>query len=126
MRRKVRVVRSRTDSIMGSNHRIFQNVAVRDLRHNSNHFMVVEIMRGASPREHYHYLGSRTRVLLHTPGRQKRIRQKKLFAELQRAVPKPDQGSARHNLWISAETWILLDERVSTSREPGQYQRRLR
>ena len=65
-----RVVRSRMDYILGSDRRIFQNVAVRDPRHNSDHFMVVGCPREASPREHSCYLGLRTRLLLRPPGRQ--------------------------------------------------------
>ena len=56
MVRQGRVVRSRTDYIMGYDCRIFQNVAVRDLRHNSNHLMVMECLYGASPMEHSRYL----------------------------------------------------------------------
>ena len=49
-RRQGRVVRSRMDYIMGSDRRIFQNVAVRDRMDNSDHFMVVGNLRGASLR----------------------------------------------------------------------------
>ena len=52
-----REVRSRTDYILGSDRQIIQNVAVRDPRHNSNHFMVMVCLCGASPREHSRYLG---------------------------------------------------------------------
>ena len=34
-------VRSRTDYILGTDHRLFRNVAVRDPRHNSDHYMVL-------------------------------------------------------------------------------------
>ena len=45
-------------------------MAVRDPRHNSDHFMVVGCLCGASPREHSCYLGRRTRIPLRRPGRQ--------------------------------------------------------
>ena len=60
------------------------------------------------------------------PGRQTRTWADELFAELRRVVSKQDKRSACHNLCISAETWILVDERVSTRSEPGRYQQRLR
>ena len=41
-----------------------------------------------------------------------------LFAALRRAVPRPKPREARRNAWISAETWRLINERVSTRREP--------
>ena len=41
-----------------------------------------------------------------------------LFAVLRRDVPKPAPREARQNAWISAETWRLINERVSTRRDP--------
>ena len=100
-------------------------MAVRDPSHNSDHFMVMECLRGDSPREHACYLRHRIRLLLRPPRHQTRTWADKLFAELRRAVPKTDKRTALHNSWISAETWRLVDERVSTRREPGRNQRRL-
>ena len=97
MRRKGRVVKSRTDYILGSDRRIFYNMAVWDPMHNSNHFMVVGSLCGASLREHYRYLGIRTRLPLRLTGRQMRTRADKIFSELRRAFPKPDKQAARHN-----------------------------
>ena len=41
MVRQGRVVRYRMDYLLGSNFRIFRNMAVRDTRHNSDHFMAM-------------------------------------------------------------------------------------
>ena len=49
MRRQGRVMRSRTDYILGSDHRIFQNVDVQDSRHNSDHYMAVGSLHVSSP-----------------------------------------------------------------------------
>ena len=98
-----RVVRSQTDYILVSERRIFQNVAVREPRHNSEHLMVIGCLRRASPREHSRYLGHKMRILLLPPGCWTTTRADKIFAELQRAAPKPDKRSARHNSWILAE-----------------------
>ena len=124
--RQGRIVRSRTYYILGYDCRIFQNVSVQDPRHNSNHLIVVGYLRGVSTREHYRYLGSRTRLQLRPPQYETRTWAEKLFTVLRRAVPKPDTRTACHNSWISLETWRLIDERVSTRRDPGRDHRRLR
>ena len=126
MRRQGRAVRSQTYHILGSDCSIFQNVVVRDPRHNSDQFIAVGSLPGASPREHYNYLGIRIRLPLHPPGLQMRTRADELFSELRRAVPKWDKRAARHKSWISAETWRLVNKRVSMVREPGRDQQRLR
>ena len=45
-----RVVRSWTDYILGSDRRIFQNVALWDLRHKSDYLVVIGFLCGASLR----------------------------------------------------------------------------
>ena len=126
MVRQWRVVRSRTDYILGYDHRIFQNVTVRDLRHNSDHLMVIGCLHRDPPREHSRYLGRRTRLPLRMPVCQMRTQEDNIFAELWRTVPKPDKRAACHNLWMLVETWGLVGERVSARQEPEQDQRRLR
>ena len=41
-----------------------------------------------------------------------------LLFHLQRAVPRAKPREARRYAWISAETWRLIDERVSVRRDP--------
>ena len=101
MMRQGRLVRSRTDYILGFDRQIFQNVAIWDRRHNSNHFMVVGSLSGASLREHYNCLGSRTLLTLCLPGHQTRTWLDNLFAELRSDVTKRYKRSADHNSWIS-------------------------
>ena len=53
----------------------------------------------------------------------------KLFAALQRAVPRPKPREARRKSWILAETRRLIDERVSVRQDPRYgmlYRRRMR
>ena len=45
-----------------------------------------------------------------------------VFAALQRAVPKAQLQEARRNAWISAETWRLVDEKVSAHQDPEKGQ----
>ena len=41
-----KAVRSRTDYILGTDRSLFRNVAVRDPRYNSDHYMVMGLLRG--------------------------------------------------------------------------------
>ena len=123
--RRGRVVRFQTDYILGSDCQIFHNVAVRGPMHNYDHFLVVGCLCGSSLREHSHYLGCSTRFSLRPPSCQTRTRADNLFAGLRRAILKPGKQAACHNSWILSETWILFDERVSASQEPGRDYRRL-
>ena len=54
-----KVVRSRTDYILGTDRRLFWNVSVRDPRHNTDHYMVLSCLRSALKREHTKYLTGR-------------------------------------------------------------------
>ena len=124
MRRKGQVVRSRTDYILGTDRRLFKNVAVRDPWHNSDHYMVLGCLPSAPLSETKRYLGGRKRWPVRPPTEPSRT--DTLFAALRRAVPKPTPREARRNAWISAETWRLIDNKVSTRRDPryGKAERR--
>ena len=50
MVREGKVVRSRTDYLLGTDRSLFRNVSVRDPRHNTDHFMVVGCLRSAPER----------------------------------------------------------------------------
>ena len=116
MLRNGREVRSRTDYILGADRRLFSNVAVRDPRHNSDHYMVLGCLTSAPLTEHKRYLGRRKRWPVRLPGEPTRTDQ--LFAALRRAVPKAQPREARRNAWILETTWRLIDERVSACRDP--------
>ena len=45
-----KAVRSRTDYILGTDRSLFRNVAVRDPRHNLDHYMVMGLLRGGTLR----------------------------------------------------------------------------
>ena len=124
MQRKGQVVRSRTDYILGTDSLLFRNVAVRDPRHNSDHYMVLGCLSSAPLLKTKRYLGGSKCWPVRPPTEPSRP--DTLFADLQRAVPNPKPREARRNAWISAETWRLIDKRVSTRRYPryGQVDRR--
>ena len=97
---------------------------VRDPRHKSDHFMVVGCLCGDSPRNFF--LPRAQDAHTATSARPSdEDAADTIFAELRRAVLNPDKRAARHDLWISAETWILVDERVSARQETGREQRRI-
>ena len=111
MIREGREVRSRTDYILGMDHRLFGNVSVRDPRHNSDHCMALVCLHSASLKEHARYLRGRKRLPLGPPTEP--TREDRIFAALCTAVPKPRAREARKNAWISETTWRLVDKRVS-------------
>ena len=126
MLRKGKEVRSRTDYILGTDRRLFGNVSVQDPRKNSDHYMVLGCLPSAPLSETKRYLGGRKRWPVRPPV--KTTRTDELFAALRRAVPRAKRREARRNAWISAETWRLIDERVSARRDPRYgtlYRRRM-
>ena len=86
MIRKGREVRSRTDYILGTDLRFFRNVAVRDPRHNSDHYMDLGCIPRAPPTEHKRYLGGRKRWPVRPP--REPTRTDEILAALRRAVPR--------------------------------------
>ena len=67
-------------------------------------------------REHLRYIVGRRRLPLTPPKRP--TREDTLFGDLRRAVPKPQPREQHRNVWISEETWKLVDERVTVRRKP--------
>ena len=57
-----KVVRSRTDCILGTDINLFRNVSVRDPRHNTDQFMVVGCLRSAPEQEHACYIMGRRKM----------------------------------------------------------------
>ena len=62
-------VRFRTDYILGKDCCLFQNISVRECRHNLYHYLVTGCLFRATLREHQRYLGTRTCLPL-LPSRQ--------------------------------------------------------
>ena len=117
---KGREVCYRTDYILGTDHRLFRNVSVRDPRHNLDHYMVLGCLPSASLTEHKRYLGGRKLWQVSPPTKPTRV--DKHFAALWGAIPKAQPRTARLNAWILEETWRLVDERVSARRDPRKGQ----
>ena len=108
-------MRSLMDCILDMDCRLFGNVSVQDPRHKAYHYMVMGCLHIAPLREHARCLGGHKCLPLRPPTAP--TREDGIFVSLQRAVPKPLAREARKNVWISAATWILVDERVSVRRD---------
>ena len=114
MVREGKAIRSRTDYLLGTDRSLFSNVSVRDPRYNSDHYMVVGLLRGGTTRDHIRYIAGRRRMPLTPP--KEPTREDTLFGDLRRAVPKPHMQEQHRNAWISEETWKLVDEQVLVRR----------
>ena len=111
-----REVRYRTDYILGTDFRLFRNVAVRNPWHNSDHYMVLGCLNSYPLREHTEYLGWRIRPP--PPPPTTLTREDGFFASLRRAIPKPKTRESRKNVWISEDKWRLVNEKVPALRGP--------
>ena len=123
MVREGKAVRSWTDYILGTDRRLLWNVSVREPRHSTDQYMVLDCLHSATEREHTKYLTGHKRLPLRpssTPTREDGI-----FSALRRAVPKPQAQDMRKNEWISEDTWRLIDKRVSAQQNPAKYQTRI-
>ena len=96
MVREGRVIRSRTDYLLGTDRSLFRNVAVQDPRHNSDHFMVVRHLRSATDRDHAFYIKGRRKMPL-KPSTVP-TREDELFGALRRAVPKLHEQDKHKNV----------------------------
>ena len=96
-----KAVRSRTDYILGIDRRLFTNVAVRDPRYNSDHYMVMGLLRGGTAKAHENYVAGRRKVPMQLQRRP--TREDELFGDLRRAVLKPQPREQHQNAWISEE-----------------------
>ena len=108
-------VRSKTDYILGTDRRLFMNVSVRDPRYNSDHYMVMGVLRGGTEKANEKYIAGRRKVPMQVNRRP--TREDELFGDLRRAMLKPQPREQQRNAWISEETWRLIDERVSMRRK---------
>ena len=86
MKRGDREVRSRTDWILGTDSHMFQNVAVWDTRHNTDHYLVLGCLLRAASATHLRYLGRHTRFPIRPPATMDRVDH--MFCEIRRAIPR--------------------------------------
>ena len=90
-----KVIRSRTEYLLGTDRSLFRDVAVQDPRHNYDHYMVVGHLLGGTAREHARYIRGRRKMPLQPP--KEPTREDDLFGDLRRAVPKPNERQKHRN-----------------------------
>ena len=90
-----------------------------DPRHNSYHYLVLGCLHRSSLKKHSRYLRGQKKLPLRPPTEP--AREDSIFAALRRAIPKTRARESWKNEWISAATWILVDERVSVRRDTAKY-----
>ena len=119
MHRSGREVRSWTDYILGTDSCLFQNVLVRDARHNTYYYLVLGCLCRAKPAAHLRSLWKRTRLPIRTPATPDKS--DRMFDEIRRAIPKPAQKERHHQAWISPDTWSLIDTSMEVFRRRDQW-----
>ena len=93
---------------------MFQNVAVWDPIHNTDHYLVLGCLYGVTLRENQRYLGMLMWLPLYPPKRPSQ--EDYIFASLRQTVPKTPVPERAHASWISEETWKVINTRVSLLR----------
>ena len=111
-------MRSRTDYILGSDSRLFQNVAVWDTRHNTHHYLVLGCLHRSGLTAHSHYLGKRTRFSIRPPAPLDKV--DRMFSKLRGAIPKTPRRERHRQAWISPDTWSLIGTRTAACRQGDQ------
>ena len=110
MIREGREVRSRMYYILGTDHRLFGNVSIRDPRHNSDHYMVMGLPPHRTPDgPHQVSWGAQASS---PPPTDLPTREDGIFAALRRAAPNMLARDTRNNAWILEATRRLVDKRV--------------
>ena len=111
-------MRSWTNYILGTDSRLFQNMAVRDARHSTDQYLVLGCLRGATPAAHLSYLGRRTRSPIRPPTTSDRV--DRMFAKFQRAILRPPWRERHCKAWMSPETFCLINTRIAARRRKDQ------
>ena len=89
MRKDGQEIWSRTDYILGTYCRLLQDVDIQDMRHNSDHYMVLGCMSGDLEKELMDYLRKVRRFLLRPIRRDLASASEKIFSELKNQTPNP-------------------------------------
>ena len=86
---------------------LLQNMVVRDARHNRDHYLILDCLRGATPTTNSCYLGKCTRFPIKPPTTVDDV--DSLFAEIQLTITKPTQQDRLRQALISPEFYCLID-----------------
>ena len=102
----------RCDYILATNTHNFRNVRIRDPRgFDSDHRMVIGVIRWGSRKEQKRYICKRSRFEWRCPAEEKN-KVDILSDELVDIIQKPTRVDGRDNSWISRGTWKLMDAKA--------------
>ena len=114
--RSGRLIGSVCDHILTNRTSVFANCQLKQPRFDTDHNILVGTLRLSSLRHHRRYVRSRSVFP------RKRLKQSEqshvdtLHAELAKLAESKGATDGRSNLWISSNTWALMDRRVNARR----------
>ena len=120
MRRDGIEVWSWMDYILGAYCRLFQDVAVRDPRHNSDHYMVLGCLSEDPEKELMEYLLKACHFPFQTIHCNLASMPDKLFSDLNTQIPKIPLRERVSLAYIYDVTWAAMDTRVTALYEGAQ------
>jgi hypothetical protein len=100
---------------------MFSNVCLKDPRlFISDHLLVLGVLLASPAHDQRRYLQSRRRFPLRPPQWGPQMHADTLFQSLTDAIPAPVPATKRAwQLWISNETWKMVDERSALRQHPN-------
>ena len=113
MSRDGQEVWSRTDNILRTDRRLFQDVDVRDPQQKSDHYMVLGCLWGEAVKELTDYLSKAHRSPLRIIRHDLPCASENIFSDLRTHIHKPPLCERVRRAWIYDETWAAMDSGVS-------------
>ena len=108
--------------ILGTYHRLFQDVAVRDTQHHLDHYMILGYLRGETAKDLTGYLRKALRPPLRPLYRNFVLTPDKLFSYIKTQIPNLPLRERVRRDWIYDKTWEAIDARV-TARQEGDHRK---
>jgi exonuclease III len=113
-KREGRYIYSRCDYILTSEPDDFLSFRIKNPRYESDHRMLVSILRTDSTKQHRRYVKRRTKLpKFRNEGKN---RADVLLEELEELIEKPRHAEPRFKSWISEASWKLIDSKAEARR----------
>ena len=115
MLREGRRLYRRCDYILTTDTTDFRTLRIKNPRFDSDHRMLLGVLKSGSTRQHKHYVNSRSRYSLEIRPEDK-TRADFLMEELTELIEKPPSSDPQSESWISEATWKLFDAKAQARR----------
>ena len=115
MLREGRRLYRRCDYILTTDTTDFRTLRIKNPRFDSDHRMLLGVLKSGSTRQHKHYVNSRSRYSLEIRPEDK-TRADFLMEELTEFIEKPPSSDPQSESWISEATWKLFDAKAQARR----------